>query len=181
MVASIRLCLLLLHCPTPSLLQPCVVSVSNGDGSALKFVPTVINLLTRWAGSVCDSQLSLRLRGHCPRVVRLGDFRLCERLRIRAGATPTTKDVRNGKLARMMLSEDSEVYPWRYTNDLGLTRMMVFEMTPAARTSVPSSRRRASRRRRGVEMKGIGSIMVKTVLKIVDPSATTVWPGYQSH
>jgi len=172
--APTKLCLLLLHCPAFSLLQPCAVSVSNGDGSAPNAVPTPISLLTRRDGNVCDTQLSLRLRGHCPRVVRLGDFRICEILRIRAGATPTTNEVRNGKLERMMPSEDSVVYQWRYINDVGLMRMIAFEMIPAARTSVPSRIRSASRRRRGVEMKGIGTIMVKIVLKIVGPSATTV-------
>lgn len=156
------------------MLQPCIVPASNGDGNVLRVVLELYSLLTRRGGNVYDTQLPLRLRGHCPRVVQLGDLRLWEMLRIRAGAALTTSDVRNGKLAKMILSEDSVVYQWRYTNDVGLVRMAALEMMPVDRTSIPSRRRSVSSRRRGVEIKGIGTIMIKTVLNTVGPRVTAV-------
>jgi hypothetical protein len=109
------------------------------------------NRFVRSGGILIEPQLPERVRGQ----------------RRRAGVVAATREVRKGRLAKMMLSVDSDVYQWRYTADDGSLRVEVRDVIPAAKTRRPRRSRMVSKRRRGVGMKGTGRTMVRNVVRVL--------------
>jgi hypothetical protein len=99
----------------------------------------------------------------------------------------TTKDVRKGRFANMMLRVDSEAYQCRYAvveveakmplvELVGLERSRARDTMPVMRTRAPSRSKLVRRRRRGVWMKGTGNNMIAMVFGMLKPRATALWP-----
>lgn len=86
----------------------------------------------------------------------------------------TKKEVRNGRLAKMIESVDSDVYQWRYAGSATFFNRAARDTIPLMKTSVPRMKRMARSRRRGVGMNATGSIMIKMVFGMSKVRVTAV-------
>lgn len=101
---------------------------------------------------------------------------------MREGAVATTRDVRNGRLAKMMESADSEVNQWRGMKDeAGSAMVRAREMILEIRMRVPIMKRMARRSRRGVGMKGTGRSIVQMVKGTLKESVVAAWAWKETH
>jgi hypothetical protein len=134
-----------------------------------------LNLIVRSCGIDTLSQLPRRDRGHC------GDPSWLEKWRSRAGVAVTTSDVRNGRLAKTMLSVDSVVYQARYVVRLGWRSIEARATMLVMRTRVLRRRRMARRSRRGVGMNATGRIMMRSMSGMSKDRAMAVCLWYEVH